>query len=297
MIFLDGGTGTELIAKGVSPCSLQDGTVVFERPETIRKIHKGYLRAGADIISTCTFMAQNAATATEINRAATAIAREAIADYRAESRSIRPILIAGSVGPTLGNHGDNIGPEIYIPQMTALIDSGVDTLLVETIVDPRYCRAAILAAKEAMTRCRRAVKVMLSASVNGPRGLLSCGLEVSAMLKDAVQLCQSLKIELPDGQTGFPLFSVGLNCSSGPEGLAGTLQKVAAVISDSNILLSAHPNAGLPDADGRYRLSPEQFAAEMSKIARCCPIDIAGGCCGTTPRHISELKSQISHIL
>lgn len=272
---------------------MADGTVVFEHSDTIREIHKDYLRAGADIISTCTFMAQNPATATAINREATMTARRAIAEYRAESQTERPLLIAGSIGPTLANHTGDVGPEIYIAQMEALIDSGVDALLVETIVDPRYCVAAVLAARESMERRRRAVKVMLSASVSDSRGLLPCGTPAHGMLADAVRLCKSLEIRLPDGKMRFPIFSIGLNCSAGPAAMAAPLLKVADIVSGHGILLSAHPNAGLPDAKGRYNLSPRQFAEELSEIARNCSLGIAGGCCGTTPRHISQLRASL----
>ncbi len=293
MILLDGATGTELIAKGVSPCSLQDGTIVLRQPEAVRKIHLDYLHSGVDIISTCTFMAQDSETAVAINRAAVDTARRAIAEYRAESHSDRQILIAGSIGPTSGKHSYDISPEIYIAQMTALIQSGVNALLIETIVDPRYCNAAIIAARDAMMRSRMTVKVMLSASVTDSRGLLPCGVAAKDMLTDAVTLCDSLVINLPHGKKPFPLFSVGLNCSAGPASITEPLRRIHAAIKKQDIMISAHPNAGFPAADGRYSLSPEQFAAEMAELAHRVPIGIAGGCCGTTPRHILMTRAKL----
>lgn len=238
-------------------------------------------------------MAQDAETAVAVNRAAADVARQAIADYRSESHCGRPILIAGSIGPTSGKHGSDISPEIYIAQMTALMESGVDALLIETIVDPRYCNAALIAAREAMMRTGLTVNVMLSASVTDSRGILPCGTSAEQMMADAVTLCNSLAINLPHGKTQFPLFSVGLNCSTGPDSIAEPLRRIAAAIKKPEILISAHPNAGFPDANGQYRLTPEQFAAEMAELALSIPLDIVGGCCGTTPLHILRTKDKL----
>ena len=297
VLCLDGAMGTMLPReKGLGDL------LCLTEPETIRDIHEQYLRAGADLITTCTFNAQRISLADyhaehlvrEINLAAVRIAREAISNSELSTMHSelasppakpKPRFVLGSVGPT--NKSCSLSPDVenpalrsitfdelaeaYTEQMTALIEGGVDALLMETIFDTLNAKAGIFAAEEVMKRTGRRVPLMLSVTVSDKNGRMLGG--------------QTLEAFLASVQHG-PVFSVGLNCSFGAHDMLPCLRTLARC---APYYITAHPNAGLPNAMGGYDQTPEMMAGEMKAYVEEGLVNIIGGCCGTTPEHIREL--------
>ena len=285
MLCLDGAMGT-MLPRGKGLGDL----LCLSEPEIIRDIHEQYLRAGADLITTCTFNAQRISLADyhsthlvrDINLAAARLARE-VAD--AYSTPDKPRFVLGSVGPT--NKTCSISPDVnnpalrtltfdelaeaYVEQMTALIEGGVDALLLETVFDTLNAKAGLYAAEESMQRAGRRVPLMLSATVSDKSGRMLTGQTIEAFL---------ISVAHAD------LLSVGFNCSFGARDMLPSLRTLSAL---APCYVSAYPNAGLPNTFGEYDQTPEMMRREMQPFVEEGLVNIIGGCCGTTPAHIKEL--------
>lgn len=263
--------------------------LVLTAPDVIKDIHKQYLDAGADIIETNSFNANAISLAdyhlseyaAEINHMAAQIAREAADEYMAANPGSTR-WVAGSVGPTSKSLSMSAGidsgdesitwnklVEAYEVQISALINGGVDALLIETIFDGLNAKAALFAARKSMTQVGRTVPVMMSVT------LTESGRTLSG---------QTLEAFVASVQHG-DLFAIGLNCGFGADGMIqhiNTLQKVP-------IALSVYPNAGLPNEMGEYDETPDVMAGKLMPLLQDGKINIIGGCCGTTPEHIAAI--------
>ncbi len=264
----------------------------------IREIHEKYLQAGADIIETCSFNSQRISMTDygmegqirELNHAAARIARSVADEYTAKNPD-KPRFVAGSVGPT--NKTASISPDVnnpalrgvtfqeladaYQEQMEALIEGGVDALLIETIFDTLNAKAAIFAAEEAMKKTGKKVDLMLSATVADRSGRTLSGQTVAAFLASVAHA---------------DILSVGLNCSFGARDLKSFLREVSDL---SPWFVSAYPNAGLPNQFGEYDETPEIMASQVREYIDERLVNIIGGCCGTTPAHIAAYQSLIEN--
>lgn len=279
---------------GVSvPQKGNNDLLVLTQPDIIYGIHCKYLEAGADIIETNTFNAQTISMEDygmgglvyELNFEAARLARKAASLYT-EKNPDKPRFVAGAVGPT--NKTASMSPDVnnpayravtfdklvtaYKEQMRALIEGGVDALLIETIFDTLNAKAAIFAAEEAMREVGRKVELMISATVADVSGRTLSGQTIRAFLTS---------IEHAD------ILSVGLNCSFGAKDLKPYLQEIAA---HAPVFVSAYPNAGLPNQFGEYDESPEKMAPQVQEYVDEKLVNIIGGCCGTTPDHIAAYQ-------
>lgn len=269
------------------------------RPEVIEDIHRKYLVAGADIIETNSFNATSVSMADyhvqaycrEINLAAARLARR-IADEFTALNPEKPRFVAGSVGPT--NKTCSMSPDVnnpafraltfdelqaaYCEQMEALLEGGVDALLIETIFDTLNAKAAIRAAELSMEKTGCRVPLMLSVTVSDIAGRTLSGQTLDAFLAS---------VEHAD------LFSVGLNCSFGARQLKPFLEQLA---SRAPYYISAYPNAGLPNSLGQYDQTPEDMAAEVKEYIEEGLVNIIGGCCGTTEQYIAKYQDLIQGV-
>ena len=307
MLILDGAMGTMVQTYHVQTVERQKGNndlLCLTHPDVILDIHRRYLRAGADIITTNTFNAQRISQADygcehlvrDINLAAAGIARKAI-EESCTPDAPRPF-IAGSVGPS--NKSLSISPDIsdparraitfdamaeaYTEQMTALLEGGVDILLIETIFDTLNAKAAIYAAEDAMNATGRRVPLMLSATVSDRAGHLLSG--------------QTLEDFVTSVAHAHP-FSIGLNCSFGAKDMLPSLRRLRQAIDHLNarthepIYISAYPNAGLPNQLGQYDETPEMLATDIQPFLTEGLVNIIGGCCGTTDEHIRAVSERV----
>lgn len=269
------------------------------RPEVIEDIHRKYLVAGADIIETNSFNATSVSMADyhvqaycrEINLAAARLARRMADEFTALTPE-KPRFVAGSVGPT--NKTCSMSPDVnnpafraltfdelqaaYCEQMEALLEGGVDALLIETIFDTLNAKAAIRAAELSMEKTGRRVPLMLSVTVSDIAGRTLSGQTLDAFLAS---------VEHAD------LFSVGLNCSFGARQLKPFLEQLA---SRAPYYISAYPNAGLPNSLGQYDQTPEDMAAEVKEYIEEGLVNIIGGCCGTTEQYIAKYQDLIQGV-
>ena len=269
------------------------------RPEIIEDIHRKYLVAGADIIETNSFNATSVSMADyhvqaycrEINLAAARLARR-IADEFTALNPEKPRFVAGSVGPT--NKTCSMSPDVnnpafraltfdelqaaYCEQMEALLEGGVNALLIETIFDTLNAKAAIRAAELSMEKTGRKVPLMLSVTVSDIAGRTLSGQTLDAFLAS---------VEHAD------LFSVGLNCSFGARQLKPFLEQLT---SRAPYYISAYPNAGLPNSLGQYDQTPEDMAAEVKEYIEEGLVNIIGGCCGTTEQYIAKYQDLIQGV-
>lgn len=260
-------------------------------PHVVQDIHRKYLEVGADIIETNTFNAQRVSMADyhveeccrEINLAAAKLARELADEYTSKNPE-KPRFVAGSVGPT--NKTCSMSPDVnnpafrsitfdeladaYQEQMEALLEGGVDAILIETIFDSLNAKAAVYAACEAMKKMKREVPLMLSITVSDTGGRTLSGQTLEAFLASVQHA---------------PIFSIGLNCSFGAKQLKPFLQQLAARVP---YYISAYPNAGLPNSLGEYDQTPEDMAREVKEYIEEGLVNIIGGCCGTTEAYIAE---------
>ena len=303
ILILDGAMGTMIQQCGLTEedfrgerfahlPGLQKGNndlLCLSRPEVIAGIHNRYLTAGADIIETCSFNAQRISMADygcehlcrEINLAAATIARQC-AD--AVSTPDKPRFVAGSVGPT--NKTCSLSPDVndpamraitydelveaYDEQMQALIEGGVDALLIETIFDTLNAKAAIYAAEQVMERMGRRVPLMLSVTISDAAGRTLSGQTLDAFLASV---------------SHADIFSVGLNCSFGAAQMKPYLKALA---SRAPYYISCYPNAGLPNSLGGYDQTPAEMALQVKEYMDEGLVNIIGGCCGTTDAYIAE---------
>lgn len=266
------------------------------RPDVIEEIHRRYLEAGADIIETNTFNATRVSMADyhmqdycrEINLEAARLARR-LADEYTQKNPEKPRFVAGSVGPT--NKTCSMSPDVnnpafraltydelleaYCEQMEALIEGGVDAILIETIFDTLNAKVAIQAAELSMQKMGRKLPLMLSVTVSDIAGRTLSGQTLDAFLAS---------VQHAD------LFSVGLNCSFGARQLKPFLEQLA---KRAPYYISAYPNAGLPNSLGQYDQSPEEMAAEVKEYIDEGLVNIIGGCCGTTEEYIARYQELI----
>ncbi|GAB6933566.1 methionine synthase [Calditerricola satsumensis] len=293
ILILDGAMGTMIQQAGLTPQDFggeaYDGCneiLNLTRPDLISAIHEAYLEAGADIIETNTFGATRVVLAeygledrvAEINRAAARLAREA-ADRHATPD--RPRFVAGSIGPTTkslsvtGGIAFNELVEAHREQAVALLEGGVDLLLVETAQDARNVKAAGIGIRQAFAQTGREVPLFLSCTIE-PTGTMLAGQAIDAFYLSVHHL--------------RPL-AVGLNCATGPEFMRDHVRTLAE-LADCFVL--CYPNAGMPDEDGHYHETPQALAKKMAAFAEQGWLNIAGGCCGTTPAHIRALAETLS---
>ena len=267
------------------------------RPDVIWDIHRKYLAAGADIIETNTFNSTSVSMADyhvqeyvrEINFAAVKLAREVADEFTALTPD-KPRFVAGSIGPT--NKTCSMSPDVnnpafraltydelaaaYREQMEAMLEAGVDALLIETIFDTLNAKAAIYAAEQAMEAIGVRVPLMLSVTVSDIGGRTLSGQTLEAFLAS---------VQHAD------IFSVGLNCSFGARQLKPFLEQLAA---RAPYYISAYPNAGLPNSLGTYDQTPAEMADEIREYIHEGLVNIIGGCCGTTDEYIAAYSSLIA---
>ena len=306
---LDGATGTALQQFGLTeadfrgeefahhPIPLKGNNDVLNitRPDVIRQVHQNYIDAGADIIETNTFNA-NTISQTEygcvewVSRLNLEGAR--LAKETASACKERKIYVAGSIGPT--DKSLTLAPDpdqptyrivnfdtlanAYASQAAALIEGGVDLLLVETIYDGLNAKAALYAIAKVQEEKGTNLPVMLSATVNDKSGRTLTGQSLEALFTSLAH---------------YPILSFGLNCSFGAKELHHFLQELAPRIPCH---ISIYPNAGLPNEMGEYDESPEFTALCLQNMAKEGLINIAGGCCGTTPEHIRAIANALKNI-
>ena len=264
-------------------------------PHIIEEIHRKYLEAGADIIETNTFNAQRISMADyhleeycrEMNVTAAQLARRLADEYTARCPE-KPRFVAGSIGPT--NKTCSMSPDVedpalrtlsfdelveaYSEQVEALLDGGVDALLVETIFDTLNAKAAIYAIERAFEH-RPSVPLMLSVTIADKGGRTLSGQTLEAFLASI---------------SHAPIFSVGLNCSFGAAEMLPFLRQLAA---NTPYYISAYPNAGLPNSLGGYDQTPEEMALQVREYIREGLVNIIGGCCGTTDAYIAQYPALV----
>ncbi len=265
------------------------------KPEVISKIHKGYLEAGADIITTNTFNANRISMsdygmeelAYEINFQSAILAGKAIELFE-NSQEDHKHFIAGTLGPT--NRTASMSADVndpgarsvtfdelvkaYSEQAAGLIDGGADILLVETVFDVLNCKAALFAIDSVFEEKKIKLPVMVSVTITDASGRTLTGQTLEAFLVSI---------------SHFSLFSVGLNCALGADQLRPFVEELS---SKSGFYLSVHPNAGLPNQFGEYDQSAEYMASVTEEFMKEGWVNIIGGCCGTTPLHISKIAEK-----
>lgn len=283
--------GTEFADHDCPLCGNND-LLSITSPETIGEIHRKYLEAGADIISTNTFNAQRISMADyrlenrcrEINLAAGRLARR-LADEFTQKNPLKPRFVAGSMGPTSktcslmsegvqpgwATFGYDILVDAYEEQASALIESGVDAILIETIFDVKNAEAAVKAATSAMLKAGKSLPIMLSFSVKTPDGHNMLGQSICEFIATL---------------TDYPILSVGINCLTDLAEMTPLLVKLGR---ETDRFVSVYPNAGLPDDTGAYSLSAKDFQRNMWHLLDGHIVNIIGGCCGTTDAHIGSL--------
>ncbi|MGB7449064.1 MAG: methionine synthase [Ornithinimicrobium sp.] len=272
--------------------------LALSRPDVVAGVHRAYFTAGADISSTNTFSSTSIAQADyatghlvpQINREAARIARAVAEEF--EATDGRPRFVAGAIGPT--NRTASLSPDVerpeyravtyhelrtaYADQARGLVDGGADLLLVETVFDTLNAKAALHAIDDVLQQAGVRIPVMLSGTITDASGRTLSGQTPEAF---------AVSVEHVD------LFSIGLNCALGPEAMRPHLRELGQAARRSGPaggpLVSAYPNAGLPNAFGGYDETPEQMAATLREFAEEGMLDIVGGCCGTTPEHIRVL--------
>lgn len=307
VLILDGAMGTmiqrfhlteddfrgEYFANWAVKLKGNNDVIALTRPDVLRKIHREYLEAGADIIETNTFNAQRVSQAdyktedyvVQMNRASVKIAREE-ADRMTTLTPHKPRFVAASIGPT--NRTLSMSPDVenpayraldfdtlcsaYAEQMQVLSEGGVDLFLLETIFDTLNAKAALMAARQVKARTGRRIPIMLSVTIADASGRTLSG--------------QTLEAFLASVQHDEDIFSVGLNCSFGAEDMRPYLRALA---EKAPYRISAHPNAGLPNEEGEYTETPELMASAIQGFIDDGCVNIVGGCCGSTPDHIRAI--------
>ncbi|WP_103072451.1 homocysteine S-methyltransferase family protein [Aquimarina sediminis] len=262
------------------------------QPEAIKEVHRLYFEAGADIVETNTFSGTTIAMADyemeelvyELNYQSAKIAKE-VADEFTEKEPDKPRFVAGSIGPT--NRTASMSPDVndpgfravtfeelrvaYKQQVEALLDGGADILLVETIFDTLNAKAALFAIEEVKDERSIEVPIMISGTITDASGRTLSGQTAEAFLISVSHI---------------PMLSVGFNCALGASQLTPHLEVLS---QKSSFGISAHPNAGLPNAFGEYDETPEQMAEQIKEYMDKSLVNIIGGCCGTTPEHIKAI--------
>lgn len=277
-MILDGAVGTMLWRNGLVHCEALN----VQDSDAVAAVHRRYVAAGADIITTNTTCANgvdmNVGMAVKLARRgaeiAVGVARECVA--------MRKVWVAGSMGPTRlpltkCQEKEAAVEAVFASQAEALMAGGVDLLLVETCYDVRNAVAAMRGIATAQERLGHSVPVVLTGTTSDERGRIASGQTLG-------QLCAAVR------QVGA-VAAFGLNCSFGvSDGLVGLVEWLSAEVE---LPLVVYPSAGVPDASGRYCLSAERFAEMMCRVAEADCVKIVGGCCGTTPRHIAALSKAL----
>ena len=311
ILIIDGAMGTmiqrhkleeadyrgERFADWASDLKGNNDLLVLTQPQIIQGIHEAYLDAGADIIETNSFNGTKVSMSdyhmedlvSEINREAARIAKAACEKY---STPEKPRFVAGVLGPT--SRTCSISPNVndpafrnitfdelkenYIEAAHALIEGGADILLIETVFDTLNCKAAIFAVKEVFNQIGYELPLMISGTITDASGRTLTG-----------QTAEAFWNSVRHGD----LLSIGFNCALGADAMRPHVKTIADV---ADTFVSAHPNAGLPNAFGGYDETPEQTAAFIKEFAESGLINITGGCCGTTPDHIRAIANAVKDI-
>ncbi len=308
VLMLDGAMGTMIQAHDLSEqdfrgtdfvqhdCDLKGNNDLLSltQPDIIQNIHLQFLRSGADIIETNTFNSTSIAQAdyglehrvADLNRESVNLAKAAIEQYQAEEPSVGPKFVAGVLGPT--NRTASVSPDVNDPSVrnvtfdelaiayyeacNSLVSGGVDIILIETVFDTLNAKAAIFAVKKAEKDLNTELPIMISGTITDKSGRTLTGQTTEAFW-NSVRHAKPLVI--------------GLNCALGAVELAEYVEELSR-ISDCHI--SVHPNAGLPNAFGGYDDTPLEMATVLDTFLQKKWLNIVGGCCGTTPEHIREIK-------
>ncbi|MFQ3335512.1 MAG: 5-methyltetrahydrofolate--homocysteine methyltransferase [Candidatus Arcticimaribacter sp.] len=308
ILVLDGAMGTMLQAYKFTeedfraerfkdhPCSLQGNNDLLSltQPEAIKAVHRAYFEVGADIVETNTFSStsigmgdyQMEPLVYELNFESAKLARE-VADEFTNANPNKPCFVAGSIGPT--NRTASMSPDVndpgyravtfddlveaYTEQIQGLVDGGSDVLLVETIFDTLNAKAALFAIDALKEKNNWEIPVMVSGTITDASGRTLSGQTVEAFVISVSHI---------------PLLSIGFNCALGADQLLPYLRRLS---KETDLLTSAHPNAGLPNAFGAYDQTPEEMRDLIEKYLEENLINIIGGCCGSTPEHIAQIAS------
>ncbi len=310
ILVLDGAMGTMIQALGLDEEGFRgarfdawnrevrgnNDLLNLSRPDSVRAIHLAYFRAGADIVSTNTFSSTRVAQADygmaeiayELNAEGARLAREAA--RMAQDEDGRERFVAGAIGPT--NRTASISPDVsnpgfraisfdelrvaYSDQIRGLIVGGADLLLIETIFDTLNAKAAIYAIAEVLEERAINLPVMISGTITDRSGRFLSGQTPEAFWNSIAHAAP---------------ISVGLNCALGAREMRAHIAELSRV---ADTLICAYPNAGLPNEFGHYDEGPEAMAAQMGEFASAGLINIAGGCCGTTPEHIRAIARAVA---
>lgn len=313
ILLIDGGMGTmiqshqlqendyrgERFAEWHSDLKGNNDLLVLTQPQLIKKIHCDYLAAGADILETNTFNSTTIAMAdydmeslsAEINFAAAKLAREAADEWTAKTPD-KPRFVAGVLGPT--NRTCSISPDVndpgfrnvsfdelvtaYSESTRALIEGGADIIMIETIFDTLNAKACAFAVLSVFDELGFKLPVMISGTITDASGRTLSGQTTEAFY-NAMRHVEPL--------------SFGLNCALGPNELRQYVEELSR-ISESHV--SAHPNAGLPNAFGEYDLEPREMAKHIQEWAESGFLNMVGGCCGTTPEHIRQMARVVEGV-
>lgn len=314
ILVLDGAMGSMIYSLGLSEADVRGerfkdwhkdlknctDIVGLTNPDAIVEIHRQYLEAGADIIETNTFNASPVGLADfdlpedvvrEINLAAAANAKKATAEYTAKNPD-QPRFVAGSMGPTSQQTAISTKVEdpayrgitfeemeaSYFLQAKALVDGGVDILFPETVIDTLNLKACLFAIARYFEESGNKVPVMVSGTFAESGSTFVSGQVIEAFWNSV---------------SHFPMLSVGMNCALGPDVMRPHIEELSKIATP---YISCHPNAGTPNEMGQFDLEPEPMAATIKEWAESGWLNVVGGCCGTTPAHISAISEAVSGI-
>jgi 5-methyltetrahydrofolate--homocysteine methyltransferase len=310
IVMIDGGMGTMIqefklseedyrgvrFAEHSHSLKGNNDLLTLTQPDIIRGIHEAYLAAGAQIIETNTFNSTSIAQADyalessvfELNQAGAALVRQAISNHQAKHPGAQA-WVAGVLGPT--NRTASLSPDVndpgarnvtfdelvtsYCEATEGLIAGGCDLLLIETVFDTLNCKAAIFAIQQVLAEKQLDIPLMISGTITDASGRTLSGQTTEAFWNSIAH--------------AKPI-SVGLNCALGPKQLRPFLAELARV---ADCFVSAHPNAGLPNAFGEYDESPADMAEVIGEFAQSGLLNMVGGCCGTTPEHIAAIHQSV----
>ena len=311
ILILDGGMGTMIqsykleeadyrgarFADWPSDVKGNNDLLLLSRPDVIAEIEKAYLDAGADILETNTFNATQVSQADygmeslvyELNLEGARVARR-VADAKTLETPDKPRFVAGVLGPT--SRTCSLSPDVnnpgyrnvtfdelvtnYVEATRGLIEGGADLILIETIFDPPNAKAASFAVQEVFEQQGFELPIMISGTITAASGRTLSG-----------QTAEAFWISISHAKP----ISVGLNCALGAKELRPYLEELA---SKADTFVSAHPNAGLPNAFGEYDESPAEMAMVVEEFAASGFLNIVGGCCGTTPAHIQAISDAVA---
>ena len=306
ILILDGAMGTmiqrhklgeedfrnEALKDHSKPLKGNNDLLSVTRPDIIKEIHAEYFEAGADIVETNTFSGTTIAQADyalehmvyDINFQSAKLAKEAAQAFT-EKEPHKPRFVAGAMGPT--NRTASLSPDVndpgyravtfeqlkvaYRQQVGALLDGGVDILLVETIFDTLNAKAALFACQDALEERKQEVPIMVSGTITDASGRTLSGQTTEAFLISVSHV---------------PLLTVGLNCALGAKELKPYLEVLS---NKATFGVSAYPNAGLPNEFGEYDQTAEEMKNQVEEFLKEGYLNVLGGCCGTTPEHIRAM--------